>query len=105
MGRPWLEAFKFATYLAVPIALTATFALDPANLNGVIRNVRQVRAFVVSVADARAIRESTDERRAISVRDAARVRGVPAGGAEAAADEAGARRAPAATRGGAKRER
>ena len=57
MGRPWLEAFKFATYLAVPIALTATFALNPANLNGVIRNVRKVRAFVVSVADARAIRE------------------------------------------------
>ena len=40
MGKPWLEGFKFATYLAVPIALTVTFAFNPDNLNGIIRNVR-----------------------------------------------------------------
>lgn len=43
MGKPWLEGFKFATYLAVPIALTVTFAFNPDNLNGIIRN----RAYVV----------------------------------------------------------
>lgn len=40
MGKPWLEGFKFATYLAVPIALTVTFAFNPDNLNGIIRDVR-----------------------------------------------------------------
>ena len=43
MGKPWLEGFKFATYLAVPIALTVTFAFNPDNLNGIIRDVRFVR--------------------------------------------------------------
>ena len=61
MGRPWLEAFKFATYLAVPIALTATFALNPANLNGVIRNVRRVRSS--SRSRKRARFASTDDAR------------------------------------------
>jgi hypothetical protein len=40
MGKPWLEGFKFFTYLAVPIALTATFAVNPENLESIIRNVR-----------------------------------------------------------------
>jgi len=40
MGKPWLEAFKFATYLSIPIALTVAFAANPANLETVIRNVR-----------------------------------------------------------------
>ena len=43
MCKPWLEGFKFATYLAVQIALTVTFAFNPDNLNGIIRNVRVVR--------------------------------------------------------------
>jgi hypothetical protein len=40
MGKPWLEGFKFFTYLAEPIALTVTFAVNPENLESIIRNVR-----------------------------------------------------------------
>ncbi|OUS49416.1 hypothetical protein BE221DRAFT_65327, partial [Ostreococcus tauri] len=50
MGKPWLEGFKFAVYLAVPIALTAAFALRPENLERVIRDVPTMmtqRAYVV----------------------------------------------------------
>ena len=49
MGKPWLEGFKFATYLAVPIALTVTFAFNPDNLNGIIRNVRRTKTRFVRV--------------------------------------------------------
>ena len=69
MGRPWLEAFKFATYLAVPIALTVTFAFDPDNLNRVIRDVRHHRRAFRSSPERRSrratrkprTRTSTDE--------------------------------------------
>lgn len=44
MGKPWLEGFQFAMYLAVPIALTASFALLPGNLERVIRDVRASRS-------------------------------------------------------------
>jgi hypothetical protein len=40
MGKAWLEGFKFSVYLAVPVALTAAFAVNPENLEAVIRNVR-----------------------------------------------------------------
>jgi len=40
MGKPWLEGFKFATYLSIPIVLTVAFAANPANLESIIRNVR-----------------------------------------------------------------
>ena len=44
MGKAWLEGFKFSVYLAVPVALTAAFAVNPENLEAVIRNVRHVSA-------------------------------------------------------------
>jgi len=44
MGKAWLEGFKFSVYLAVPVALTAAFAVNPENLEAVIRNVRYVSA-------------------------------------------------------------
>ena len=63
MGKPWLEGFKFATYLAVPIALTVTFAFNPDNLNGIIRNVR--RSSRVSF-ESGATRATRDARRALA---------------------------------------
>jgi len=42
MGKAWLEGFKFSVYLAVPVALTAAFAVNPENLEAVIRNRRYV---------------------------------------------------------------
>ena len=61
MGKPWLEGFKFATYLAVPIALTVTFAFNPDNLNGVIRDVRRSsRVSFESGATRRARRATRD---------------------------------------------
>jgi len=66
MGRPWLEAFKFATYLAVPIALTVTFAFNPDNLNVVIRDVRYIRRAFRSSPERRS-RRATRKSRAHNV--------------------------------------
>ena len=41
MGKPWLEGFKFSLYVALPIALTLTFATNPENLRRIIENVRR----------------------------------------------------------------
>ena len=60
MGKPWLEGFKFATYLAVPIALTVTFAFNPDNLNRVIRDVRYIRRAFRSSPERRARRATRD---------------------------------------------
>ena len=37
MGKPWLEGFKFATYLSIPIAMTVAFAANPENLETIIK--------------------------------------------------------------------
>ncbi len=64
MGKPWLEGFKFATYLAVPIALTVTFAFDPDNLNRVIRDVRSIVARFVRIESRRSRRATRDAKHA-----------------------------------------
>lgn len=66
MGKPWLEGFKFAVYLAVPIALTAAFALRPENLERVIRDVRGIRREfkrAIDANDGRFAREGLTMRR------------------------------------------
>ena len=62
MGKPWLEGFKFATYLAVPIALTVTFAFNPDNLNRVIRDVRYIRRACRSSPERRSRRATRKSR-------------------------------------------
>lgn len=43
-----LEAFKFSVYLSIPIAMTFFFAMNPSNLEEIIRN----RMYVVYPASA-----------------------------------------------------
>jgi protein PET100, fungi type len=43
-----LEAFKFSVYLSIPIAMTVFFAMNPSNLEEIIRN----RMYVVYPASA-----------------------------------------------------
>ena len=76
MGKPWLEGFKFATYLSIPIVLTVAFAANPANLESIIRNVR-------GLCDCVFVIVSTD---GCFLRRTARVRGVSGGGSETTAE-------------------